>query len=37
MGFELYGSPAAFNGKEVIVAQALLWPSPQQNTASVGT
>lgn len=38
MGFELYGSPAAtFNGKEVIVAQALLWPGPQQNAADIGT
>ena len=37
MGFELYGSPAAtFNGKEVIVAQALLWPGPQQNAADIG-
>ncbi len=30
MGYRLYGSPAAtFNGKEVIVAQAVLWPDPQ--------
>jgi hypothetical protein len=28
MGYELYGSPAAtFNGENVIVAQAVLWPS----------
>jgi hypothetical protein len=28
MGYLLYGSPAAtFNGNEVIVAQALIWPS----------
>jgi len=27
LGYKLYGSPAAtFNGKEVIVAQALIWP-----------
>jgi hypothetical protein len=27
LGFQLYGSPAAaFSGKEVIVAQAVLWP-----------
>ena len=27
LGYELYGSPAAtFNGKDVIVAQALIWP-----------
>ena len=28
VGYQLYGSPAAtFNGQEVIVAQALIWPS----------
>jgi hypothetical protein len=28
LGYDLYGSPAAaFNGKEVIVAQAIIWPS----------
>jgi hypothetical protein len=28
LGYELYGSPAAtFNGKEVIVAQAIVWPT----------
>lgn len=28
MGYVLYGSPAAsFNGKNTIVAQALLWPA----------
>ena len=28
LGYRLYGSPAAtFNGKDVIVAQALVWPS----------
>jgi hypothetical protein len=27
LGFELHGSPAAtFNGKNVIIAQALIWP-----------
>jgi len=27
LGFQLYGSPAAtFSGKDVIVAQAVLWP-----------
>jgi hypothetical protein len=31
LGYELYGSPAAtFNGKEVIVAQAIVWPSIQR-------
>ena len=31
LGYELYGSPAAtFNGKEVIVAQAVIWPSSQR-------
>ncbi len=29
LGYELYGSPAAtFDGKRVIVAQALIWPAP---------
>ena len=28
LGYRLYGSPSAtFNGKEVIVAQAIVWPS----------
>ncbi|AMC33776.1 DUF1737 domain-containing protein [Janthinobacterium sp. B9-8] len=28
LGYQLYGSPAAtFNGQNVIVAQAILWPS----------
>ncbi|MBU6339797.1 MAG: DUF1737 domain-containing protein [Rickettsiales bacterium] len=28
IGYELYGSPAAtFNGQNVIVAQAVIWPS----------
>ena len=28
LGYRLYGSPAiAFNGKEIIVAQAIIWPS----------
>lgn len=28
LGYRLYGSPAAtFNGTEVIVAQAMVWPS----------
>ena len=28
LGYKLYGSPSAtFNGKEVIVAQAIIWPS----------
>ena len=28
MGYRLYGSPAAtFNGQQVIVAQAIVWPT----------
>ena len=28
LGYRLYGSPAAtFNGQNVIVAQAVIWPS----------
>ena len=31
LGYKLYGSPAAtFNGKDVIVAQAIIWPSIQR-------
>lgn len=34
LGYLLYGSPAAtFNGKDVIVAQAILWPSAQDKIA----
>jgi hypothetical protein len=34
MGYLLYGSPAAtFNGKDVIVAQALIWPSVARSSA----
>ncbi|WP_431098877.1 DUF1737 domain-containing protein [Polaromonas aquatica] len=34
MGYELYGSPAAtFNGENVIVAQAVLWPSAKKNNS----
>lgn len=29
LGYELYGSPTAtFDGDQVIVAQAILWPTP---------
>jgi hypothetical protein len=28
LGYQLYGSPAVtFNGEQVIVAQAMIWPS----------
>jgi hypothetical protein len=31
LGYKLYGSPAVtFNGKDVIVAQAIIWPLIQQ-------
>ena len=34
LGYQLYGSPAAtFNGKDVIVAQAIIWPSIQRAIA----
>ena len=34
VGYRLYGSPAAtFNGQDVIVAQAIIWPSIQDNVA----
>ena len=32
MGYELYGSPAVtFNGQNVIVAQAVIWPSASKS------
>ena len=35
MGYVLYGSPAAtFNGSQVIVAQALVWPRAIQGEAA---
>lgn len=35
LGYQLCGSPAAtFNGQDVIVAQAIIWPEVQQNQAS---
>ena len=34
LGYLLYGSPAAtFDGKNVIVAQAIIWPSVQASIA----
>ena len=34
IGFELYGSPSvAFNGDNVIVAQAVLWPGETTTAA----
>jgi len=34
LGYLLYGSPAAaFNGQDVIVAQALIWPPAQRKVA----
>jgi hypothetical protein len=34
LGYVLYGSPAAtFNGKQVIVAQALVWPTAKKSIA----
>jgi hypothetical protein len=34
LGYKLYGSPAAtFNGENVIVAQALIWPSIERAVA----
>ena len=37
LGYKLYGSPAAtFDGKRVIVAQAVVWPSLQSAIAQPG-
>jgi hypothetical protein len=36
LGYRLYGSPAVtFNGKDVIVAQAIIWPSIQSAIAKL--
>ena len=35
LGCKLYGSPAAtFNGEQVIVAQAIIWPSIERAVAA---
>ena len=35
LGYLLYGSPAAtFNGQNVIVAQAIIWPGIQEAIAT---
>jgi len=35
LGYELYGSPAAtFDGQNVIVAQAIVWPAARARKAS---
>ena len=37
LGYALYGSPAAtFDGQNVIIAQALVWPSLVDSTARKG-
>jgi len=34
LGYQLYGSPAAtFNGENVILAQAIIWPSLRSSIA----
>jgi hypothetical protein len=34
LGYELYGSPAAaFNGQNIVVAQAVVWPFVESATA----
>ncbi len=34
LGYRLYGSPGiTFNGREIIVAQAVIWPSVQESIA----
>lgn len=36
MGYLLYGSPSAtFNGQDVIVAQAVVWPSVQDQVVHI--
>jgi hypothetical protein len=36
LGYRLYGSPAAtFDGRDVIVAQALLWPGIETHVTTL--
>jgi hypothetical protein len=36
IGYKLYGSPAAtFDGKNVILAQAIIWPTIEPSIAAV--
>lgn len=38
LGYKLYGSPAAtFNGQNVIVAQAIIWPSAEASISVPGS
>jgi len=38
LGYKLYGSPAAtFNGTDVIVAQAIVWPNIENAIAAPKT
>lgn len=38
LGYKLYGSPAAtFNGQNVIVAQAIIWPSAEASISAPGS
>jgi hypothetical protein len=35
LGYQLYGTPAAtYNGEDVILAQAVIWPSLRASSAS---
>lgn len=37
LGYELYGSPAAtFNGQNVILAQAIIWPGTRPRLSDTG-
>jgi hypothetical protein len=37
LGYELYGSPAAtFNGQNVILAQAIIWPGTRDQLSDAG-
>lgn len=37
LGYELHGSPAAtFNGQNVILAQAIIWPSTRHQLSDAG-
>jgi hypothetical protein len=35
LGYRLFGSPAAtFDGRQIVVAQALIWPTIEETIAS---
>ncbi|WP_082582989.1 DUF1737 domain-containing protein [Frateuria sp. Soil773] len=38
LGYKLFGSPSCtFNGSDVILAQAIVWPSAEASIANAGS